>query len=152
MRICAFAESLIQAQIVPYSCTRADLFNASTPNDSSFQTVGMFSAFLFLASSFLSASTVSSSAPPSSLNQMSNSPNVPAVFEKLAMNETTALSYSPDCSISYGRNLDRASCDNALAKISQVTASVTFGERGTGNWNVVLPRRYLSGTLSANSS
>ncbi|KAL9128058.1 MAG: hypothetical protein Q9175_007610 [Cornicularia normoerica] len=75
---------------------------------------------------------------------MSNSPNVPAVFEKLAMNETTALSYSPDCSISYGRNLDRASCDNALAKISQVTASVTFGERGTGNWNVVLPRRYLS--------
>ena len=114
----------------------------------------MFSPFLFLISSALSISTVSSSALPSPLNVISSSLNQPTVLETsntnnqslqdLTVSEST---YSPECSISYGRNLNHASCEDALAKIPQVTTPMTFGERGTGNYDVVLPRRYLSGTL-----
>ena len=121
--------------------------------DSTYQIVGMFTPFLFMASSVLSVSTVCSSALPFSLNLTSSSRNQLADFEIIATNSTSlqdlaspVLSYNPSCSISYGRNLNRASCDNALAKISQVTTPMTFGERGTGTWDVILPRRYLSGT------
>lgn len=63
-----------------------------------------------------------------------------------------AVSYTTDCSVAYGRNLNRTSCANALSKISQVTTLMTFGERGTGTWDVILPRRYLSGTLNCELS
>lgn len=123
------------------------------PADSTYQTSVMFPHFLFIASSVLSVSTVSSSALPSSPNLISSSLNQLADFETIATNSTSlqdlaspVLSYSPSCSISYGRDLNHASCSNALAKISQVTTSMTFGERGTGTWDVTLPRRYLSGT------
>lgn len=119
----------------------------------------MFFTIITLASSVLLVSTVSSSALPSPLNPTSNSLNQPADFGTLTTNSSSLqdlasplLSYSPDCSIQYGRNLRYASCDNALAKISQVTTSMTFGERATGNWDVVLPQRYLSGKFLVHSS
>ena len=119
----------------------------------------MHSINLALANSVLLLSTVSSSALPSPLNSTSNSLSQPADFGTLTTNNShlqdlasPVLSSSPDCNIDYGRNLRYASCDNALAKISRATTLVTFGERDMGNWNVVLPRRYLSGKLSLHSS
>ncbi|CAF9932602.1 hypothetical protein IMSHALPRED_008939 [Imshaugia aleurites] len=77
--------------------------------------------------------------------------NQPAVLRTLnasnaSLQDLTSpvSSYSPDCSILYGRYLNRASCQNALAKIPQVTTPMTFGQRGTGDWDVILPSRYLS--------
>ena len=114
----------------------------------------MFSPFLFLIGSSFSISIVSSSALPSPLNVISSSLNQPTVFETSNTNNKSlqdltvpVSTYSPDCSVLYGGNLDLASCDNALEKISQVTTPMSFGERGMGTWNVVLPRRYLSGRL-----
>ena len=118
----------------------------------------MSSIFLLLISSALSITTVSSSALPSPSNLISSSLNQPAVFETPTTNNTSlqdlgnpALSYNPDCSILYGRDLNHASCSNAVAKISQVTTTMMFGERGTGNWDIILPRRYLSGTSFVDS-
>lgn len=152
LRICAFPELLIQAQISPSSRIRTNLPDASTPTNSTSQTLGMFSIFISLVIPLLSVFTVSSSALPSSRNTISSSLSSPFVFETLHTNNTSwqdlaspVSSYSPDCSISYGRYLNQASCNSALAKISQVTTPITFGERGTGTWDVVLPRRYLSG-------
>ncbi|KAF6231089.1 hypothetical protein HO173_010789 [Letharia columbiana] len=111
----------------------------------------MFSIFLSLVIPLLSVFTVSSNALPSSRNIISSSLSLPIVLKTLHTNNTSrqdlaspVSSYSPDCSISYGRYLNQASCNSALAKISQVTTPITFGERGTGTWDVVLPRRYLS--------
>ena len=109
----------------------------------------MLHPFLCQAVLVLSVFTVFSSALPPNLNL-----NLLANFGTPATNDTSEqdltnpiLSYSADCSSLYGRNLNGASCSNALAKISEVTAPETFGQRGTGDWDVVLPRRYLSGTL-----
>ncbi len=49
------------------------------------------------------------------------------------------------CEGLYGHNLQVGSCDNALGKIPQNSATLIFGVRGTGNWDVQLPARYLSG-------
>ena len=40
---------------------------------------------------------------------------------------------------------DPLSCRNVLAKIPSNPAPFTSGERGTGNWDVTIPMRYLSG-------
>ena len=118
----------------------------------------MFLAFI-QGSLVLSVFTVSSGALPSPLELISSPLKVPASLETRATNTTSEqglevpiLSYSPDCNPSYGRELKRTSCDNALTKISKVTTTMTFGQRGTGNYDVVLPRRYLSGTLSVEPS
>ena len=147
LRICAFV-GLIQAQMNSYSY-------ACTPTNPMLQIVSMFFPFPFLLSSFLSVKTVSSIALRSSLNPIPSSPNQPAVLETLNASNASlqgltnpVSSYSPDCSILYGRNLNLASCQNALAKISRITTPMTFGQRGTGDWDVILPRRYLSGTSS----
>lgn len=51
------------------------------------------------------------------------------------------------CSSRYGRNLDIDSCAEAYRQIWRASsAPVTLGERGTGNWDVILPYRLLSGT------
>ena len=112
----------------------------------------MFTSSLVIASWVLSLSTVSSSALPSPLGLISTSPNKPAIFETLVASRrnlqdlaSPALSYSPECESVYGNNLNHDSCNNALAKISQVTAPMTFGERDTGSWDVIIPRRYISG-------
>ena len=132
--------------------TRSDLSDAHAPIDSIVRTIGMFSSSLVLASWVLSLSTVSSSALPSPLDLISTSPNKPAAFGTLAANSrdlqalaSPALSYSPECERHYGSDLNRDSCNNALAKISRVTTPMTFGERNTGSWDVILPRRYISG-------
>jgi len=44
----------------------------------------------------------------------------------------------------YGKNLKVASCLQALSKMPQSTSAFTFGERGYGNWDAVLPYRVLS--------
>ncbi|KAM0797607.1 hypothetical protein BDR22DRAFT_975124 [Usnea florida] len=48
------------------------------------------------------------------------------------------------CDPNLGVDLDKESCDNAIRKIERATGPVTFGERGTGNWDIVLPYRFLS--------
>lgn len=159
LRICAFAECFVQAQLLPDSGTRTHHSNHFAPaNTPIFQTRGMFSLFL-LVSSVISVPIVSSSALPSNSELGSSSLNQPAVPEPLGTNSTALqdlespkLSYNPVCSIVYGRSLSQSSCNNALAKISHVTTPMTFGQRGTGNWDVVLPRRFLSGTLYVTSS
>ena len=116
----------------------------------------MFSSFLLLASSVLLVSTVTASALPSPPNLILSSSNVPATV--IAINtsqqvlESSASSYSTECSAAYGCILNYASCQDALTKISRATLPLTFGQRGTGNWDVVLPRRYLSGMLFPNLS
>lgn len=52
------------------------------------------------------------------------------------------------CAPSLGHNLNILSCNNAFAKISRNTAPRTFGFRGTGNWDVLVPYRFLSGMLA----
>ena len=113
----------------------------------------MLSSFCLITSLVSLVSTVASSALPSLPNLISGSLNVPATSHPLnAINasqqdlQSSGLSYNPECSSLYGF-LNYASCQNALAKMSRATLPLTFGQRGTGNWDVVLPRRYLSGML-----
>ena len=63
----------------------------------------------------------------------------PTVAQNLTNLEVT-------CDDRYGRDLDVRSCYNALGKIGRNYSPLTFGERGTGNWDVILPYRFLSGT------
>lgn len=106
---------------------------------------------LFLASWALSLFVVFSSALASPHNLLSSSLNKPAVTEKWATDQISPLdiatTYYPECSAYYGRRLIRKSCDNAKMKIPQNSQYMSFGQRGTGPWDVILPRRYLSGTL-----
>lgn len=119
-----------------------------------FKKLRMFSHLIFLASSALSVLTSPSTALPSPLNLDSNSLlHQQAGLDTRTTNTTSlqdlaspVVSYTPECGIAYGRNLNHTSCEDALSKITQVTTPMTFGERGTGSWDVVLPRRYLSGT------
>ena len=116
----------------------------------------MFLLFLIRGSLVLSVFTTSSSALPSPLKLISSPLNLPASLRTRALNTTSVqdleVLVSPHCNPSYGRNLNSTSCDNALAKISEVTTPLTFGQRDTGDYDVVLPRRYLSGTLSLEPS
>ena len=109
---------------------------------------------LSLVSCILLLSPVSPSALPSPLNLVSNPPDKTADSGSRTTNGTNwpdlagpELSSEPECSVLLGRDLNYDSCDNARDKISQATAPMTFGERGTGSWDVVLPRRYISGTF-----
>lgn len=54
----------------------------------------------------------------------------------------------PQCDSELGDHLDADSCRNALAKIEHRPGSITFGTRNTGNWDVIVPARYLSGMCS----
>lgn len=105
----------------------------------------MFTSSLVIATWALLLSTVSSSALPSALGLISTSPTLVADRRNLQDLASPALPYSPECESRYGNNLNHDSCNNALAKISQVTTPMTFGERYTGAWDVILPRRYISG-------
>ena len=141
----------------PYTRTRSH-FLLYSPN-SAFQTVGMLFLFLIRGSLVLSVFTVFSSALPSPLKWISSPLKSSASLKTRALNTTSVqhlefptLSYSPYCNPSYGRNLNPNSCDNALEKISEVPTPLTFGQRAMGSYDVVLPRRYLSGTLSLESS
>lgn len=44
----------------------------------------------------------------------------------------------------YGKNLKILSCLEALSKMPKITKTMTFGERGRGDWDGVLPYRILS--------
>ncbi|CAF9929454.1 MAG: hypothetical protein ALECFALPRED_004328, partial [Alectoria fallacina] len=47
--------------------------------------------------------------------------------------------------IAYGRDLDSASCDEALDQIdASSTIQQTYGQRLTGPFDVKLPKRYIS--------
>ena len=142
----------------PISRTGSHFPHSFTMIDLASQIVRMFLAFIQV-SLVLSVFTVSSGALPSPLELIFSPLEVPASLETRATNTTSEqdlevpiLSYSPSCNPSYGRELNRTSCDNALTKISKVTTPMTFGQRGTGSYDVVLPRRYLSGTLSVEPS
>ncbi|KAM0797557.1 hypothetical protein BDR22DRAFT_892189 [Usnea florida] len=111
----------------------------------------MFILFLIQGSLVLLVFSASSRALPSPLELISSPLKLPASLKTRALNTTSVqdievpiLSYRAYCNPSYGRNLNPTSCDNALAKISEVTTPLTFGQRGTGNYDVVLPHRYLS--------
>ena len=140
----------------PDSRTRSHFSHTCTLTDSAFQTVGMFLLLLIRGSLVFSVFTASSSALPSPLKLISSPLNLPASLRTRALNTTSVqdleVPISPYCNPTYGRNLNPTSCDNALAKISEVTTPLTFGQRDMGNYDVVLPRRYLSGTLSLESS
>ena len=108
---------------------------------------------LFLANWVLSLFTVLSSALPPPSSAVSSSSNKVGLIDTGSTNGTSLhdlsspiLSYSPDCNIMYGHNLNPFSCNNALAKVSRGTTPMVFGQRKTGPWDVLLPRRYLSGT------
>lgn len=106
---------------------------------------------LFLASWAFSFFIMFSNALASPLDLISSSLNTAAVTEKRTTNEISlpdiTTIYNPDCSNYYGRHLNRKSCDEAILKISRNSQYMSFGQRGTGPWDVKLPRRYLSGTL-----
>ena len=109
---------------------------------------------LFLAKWVLSLFTVLSSAltSPSSISSSSNTLGVVDTgstnITSLQDLSSPILSYAPDCNYIYGHNLNPLSCNNALAKVSRGTTPMAFGQRKTGPWDVLLPRRYLSGTYS----
>lgn len=130
--------------------------NASAHTDS-MQRTGRMISTLFLANWVLSLFTVLSSALPPPSTSISDSSNKLGVIDTGATNRTSLqdlstpiLSYVPDCNYIYGYNLDPYSCNNALGKISRGTTPMAFGQRKTGPWDVLLPRRYLSGTYSWN--
>ena len=105
----------------------------------------MYSLALFLASSQLSLSTVYSSTLPS---PVSSSLNLQArITNDSSTQNLTAPPpvFAPHCSIYLGQSLNYESCSDALAKISRGTTPMVFGQRNTGVWDVILPRRYLSG-------
>lgn len=54
----------------------------------------------------------------------------------------------PQCDSELGDHLNADSCRNALAKIEHRPGSISFGARNTGNWDVIVPARYLSGMCS----
>ena len=65
----------------------------------------------------------------------------------LLPNSTTVnVNYAYKCSgDSQGRNLDSASCMEALAEIdAHSTRQLSWGQRGTGPYDVKLPKRYTS--------
>lgn len=55
-------------------------------------------------------------------------------------------SASMECEGDWGRDLSIESCSNALDKIPRNSARLSFRQRGTGNPDVLLPARFLSGT------
>ena len=110
-----------------------------------------------LANLVLSLFSVLSSALPPPTSPNSSSSNELSVIDTGSTNGTNLhdlsspiLSYSPECNYIYGQNLNPSSCNNALAKVSRGTTPMVFGQRKTGPWDVLLPRRYLSGTYSWN--
>ena len=54
--------------------------------------------------------------------------------------------FAHECSgLNYGRNLDSASCIEALSQIdASSTIEQTYGQRYTGRFDVKLPKRYIS--------
>lgn len=66
-----------------------------------------------------------------------------------AVTNATSLGYGFTCSgAEYGRNLDSASCMDALHQIDASSAvEQTYGMRFTGPYDVKLPKRYISGLL-----
>lgn len=94
------------------------------------------------------------SCTPAQLLNVSSEHNVTTFL--LPQNHTSALLNSinatrldtgPEvtCSILLGRNLVLESCQNALSKIPHDIEPETFGMRFTGNFDVSLPLRFLSG-------
>ena len=121
------------------------------------QTRRMISTIL-LTQCVVSLFTVLSNALPPPSSSSSSSANTLGVIDTGSTNLTSLqdlsspiLSYFPECSYAYGHGLNLRSCYNALAKISRGTTPMVFGQRKTGPWDVLLPRRYLSGTYSWNS-
>ena len=104
----------------------------------------MYSLSLFLASSLLSLSTVHSNALPSpvfgSLDLQTR------VTDDISPQELTtpSLNGGPECSFNLGRDLNYRSCEHVLTNIPRDLTPMTFGDRNTGNWDVILPHRYLS--------
>ena len=112
---------------------------------------------LLLAQWVVSLFTVLSSALPPPSSSISSSANKLGVIDTGSTNLTSLqdlsspiLSYTPECSYIYGQSLNPHSCYNALAKVSRVTTPMAFGQRRTGPWDVLLPRRYLSGMYTWN--
>ena len=115
-----------------------------------------------LLSSLLSISLVSTvPAHPLSLNPGSDlissqnaSSNHAALFAPLNITQANAsVDASPvDCDGNrYGSNVRWESCLNALAKLSEDSAPLTFGMRETvfeSDWDVILPYRIISGRQS----
>ena len=104
----------------------------------------MYSLSPFLANSLLSLSAVYSSALPSPVPRSLDLQI--RVTDNISPQELTAptLNDGPECGTSYGQNLDVRSCEHALTKIPMDMTPMTFGDRDTGTWDVILPHRYLS--------
>ena len=154
-RICRVSNS--SADIIVFTYARELIYvHASAHTDSMLRTGRMLST-LFLANWVLSLFSVLSSALTPPLSPSSSSSNELSVIDTGSTNGTNLhdlsspiLSYSPECNIIYGHNLNPSSCNNALEKVSRGTIPMAFGQRKTGPWDVLLPRRYLSGTYSWN--
>ena len=56
----------------------------------------------------------------------------------------TMLHSHPNCLADHGRDLNKASCQQALQLISTDPIHHTYGPRDLGVFDVVVPRRYLS--------
>ena len=143
--------------LVPHVCKSFLLFEALIRPDLTCQVARMSSLSRFLVSFVLSVSMIPSSALPSPPNAVSGSPNEltalePQTTDGINLQDLASplLSYNPYCSVSFGYSPNHDSCINALSKITEGTTPMTFGERNTGSFDVILPRRYLSGTSFAN--
>ncbi len=62
----------------------------------------------------------------------------------LPSNFSTSNALDIECDQALGIHMQIASCVDALHKIPQTLKQVTLGERGTGQFDIVLPYRYLS--------
>ncbi len=108
----------------------------------------MLNALHSLACSALFISVVSSVAFQSLSNNPTPSSLEPSKASAVANASSVDLvgNYAHiACEGLYGHNLQADSCNNARDKISQNSATLIFGVRGTGDWDVQLPARYLSG-------
>ena len=104
-----------------------------------------------LACPVLFISIVSSIALRTQLRDPLPSPSEPSKASAVASATSLDLvalnaSTSVKCESDWGRDLNIESCKNALEKIPRDSARLSFGYRGTGDPDVLLPARYLSGT------
>ena len=159
LRIDAFADSPMQAQnINVLTYERESIFDNASAHTGSMLLTGRMISTLFLSWWVLSLFTISSSALPPPSSSISTSSKKLGVIDTASTNITglqelssPTLSYTPDCNYIYGQNLNPRSCYNALAKITRSMTPLAFGQRKTGPWDVILPRRYLSGMYSWNT-
>ena len=89
------------------------------------------------------------SSPSNSSLPIAASTNPPSPNNHLT---NTMLDSHPNCLADHGRDLNKASCQQALQLMSTDPIHHTYGPRDLGVFDVVVPRRYLSRKSSSSHS